>query len=616
MLNTIRKFQDKFHLDSVSEILGIDYRSLALLRVALAIMVIIDLCMRAMDLTAHYTDSGVLQRFSEVDSVSSQFFISFHLANGTEIFQAILFAINLILAFVLLIGFRTRIVTILLFVFTVSLHARNPLILNGGDDILRLLLFWSIFLPLGAMWSVDSAMNIAKKVDAKYHFSVASLGLILQVLIVYWATFLFKTHPVWMEDYSAVHYILNAEIFVSSLGLIFAKNQVILPFLTGSSLWLELIGPFLVFIPWFNKYWKLIVLSAFCLMHLGFAILMTLGLFPYISIISWIIFIPAVFWDKLYVFGNRLVSEPIVVYCGKNPSVTYKIALLIRSFLSFGKLQVKEVTPNKATELGVKENRNIFVLSNNEEKLHYGFDAIKILIKTSPLISVLGFWLPKGIRQGVISEICEFVRYTKSFLIFAISKLQFNQHRYSLSKLGGVLAGIAIIYIIFWNMGTLRVRYESMAPFATGATFLYVPGHSLHLYQIWNLFAPYPIMDDGWYVISGELMNGEKVDVYNKKTGEVNWDKPDVVSSTYKNNRWRKYLTSIRRKSNSTHMENYAQYLCRDWNTRHSDENRLNRFEIYFMLEPSKPPGEPVDEIIKTPLWSHWCYGMPNTGSD
>ena len=71
MLNTIRKFQDKFHLDSVSEILGIDYRSLALLRVALAIIVIIDLCMRAMDLTAHYTDLGVLQRFSEVNSVGS-----------------------------------------------------------------------------------------------------------------------------------------------------------------------------------------------------------------------------------------------------------------------------------------------------------------------------------------------------------------------------------------------------------------------------------------------------------------------------------------------------------------------------------------------------------------
>ena len=155
-----------------------------------------------------------------------------------------------------------------------------------------------------------------------------------------------------------------------------------------------------------------------------------------------------------------------------------------------------------------------------------------------------------------------------------------------------------------------------MAPFATGPTFLYIPGHSLHLYQIWNLFAPYPIMDDGWYVIEGELTSGEKVDVYNKTLGEVNWDKPDVVSSTYKNNRWRKYLTSIRRKPNTVQMENYAQYLCRDWNTSQTDGNILNRFDIYFMLELSKPPGEPLDEIIKTQLWSHWCYGVPSSGSN
>ena len=154
MLN-IRTVQDKFRFDSAFEILGIDYRSLALLRVALSIILIIDLCMRLTDLTAHYTDAGVLQRFDEVTAITRQFFVSFHLANGSEVFQIILFAINLIFAFLLLVGYRTRISTILLFIFTVSLHARNPLILNGGDDILRLFLFWSIFLPLGAVWSVD-----------------------------------------------------------------------------------------------------------------------------------------------------------------------------------------------------------------------------------------------------------------------------------------------------------------------------------------------------------------------------------------------------------------------------------------------------------------------------
>ena len=79
---------------------------------------------------------------------------------------------------------------------------------------------------MGSVWSVDSAMNTTKRPDGKYHFSVGSFALIAQVVIVYWATFLFKMHPVWTEDYSAVHYILNAEIFVSSIGLMLAKNEV------------------------------------------------------------------------------------------------------------------------------------------------------------------------------------------------------------------------------------------------------------------------------------------------------------------------------------------------------------------------------------------------------
>ena len=153
-----------------------------MMEMVLAIIVIIDLCMRATDLTAHYTDSGVLSRFDYVNAISNKFFISFHLANGTETFQIILFGMHFVLGCVLFLGYRTRIVTILIFAFTVSLHARNPLILNGGDDILRLLLFWSIFLPIGANWSVDSAMNTLKRPTDNYHFSVASVGLILQVL--------------------------------------------------------------------------------------------------------------------------------------------------------------------------------------------------------------------------------------------------------------------------------------------------------------------------------------------------------------------------------------------------------------------------------------------------
>ncbi len=47
-------------MTKVRQLLGIDTRSLAVLRIALAALVLIDLLQRAVDLQAHYTDFGVL----------------------------------------------------------------------------------------------------------------------------------------------------------------------------------------------------------------------------------------------------------------------------------------------------------------------------------------------------------------------------------------------------------------------------------------------------------------------------------------------------------------------------------------------------------------------------
>ena len=46
----------------VVDIFGADLRSLATFRIVLALLVLSDLAIRATDLTAHYTDAGVMPR--------------------------------------------------------------------------------------------------------------------------------------------------------------------------------------------------------------------------------------------------------------------------------------------------------------------------------------------------------------------------------------------------------------------------------------------------------------------------------------------------------------------------------------------------------------------------
>ena len=46
----------------LSDVFGIDTRSLAVFRIGLALTILLDLVLRAQDLGAHYTDAGVLPR--------------------------------------------------------------------------------------------------------------------------------------------------------------------------------------------------------------------------------------------------------------------------------------------------------------------------------------------------------------------------------------------------------------------------------------------------------------------------------------------------------------------------------------------------------------------------
>ena len=91
----------------VTDIFGADLRSLAALRIVLAVIVLIDLAGRAPNLLAHYTDYGVLPRHILLIT-SNMWRFSLNLINGTLFAQALLFGITALAAVALLVGYRTR----------------------------------------------------------------------------------------------------------------------------------------------------------------------------------------------------------------------------------------------------------------------------------------------------------------------------------------------------------------------------------------------------------------------------------------------------------------------------------------------------------------------------
>ena len=116
------------------------------MRIAVGFVLLTDLFIRSISIKAFFTDEGVLPIDVLKQYNWSPNYYSFHALSGDLWWQVVLFLINALCIVLLMIGYRTRVFTFICWVFITSLQNRNPFILQGGDDMLRLLLFWAIFL--------------------------------------------------------------------------------------------------------------------------------------------------------------------------------------------------------------------------------------------------------------------------------------------------------------------------------------------------------------------------------------------------------------------------------------------------------------------------------------
>ena len=81
----------------------------------------------------------------------------------------------------------------------------------AADAVLRLLLFWSMLLPLGACWSIDRLRGAVPDPPTRRVLSIATVGLFLQIAFVYWFAVLLKSGPEWRVDGTALYYALSAK---------------------------------------------------------------------------------------------------------------------------------------------------------------------------------------------------------------------------------------------------------------------------------------------------------------------------------------------------------------------------------------------------------------------
>lgn len=281
-------------------IFGLDLRSLALFRMAMGILLVADVLMRWQCLDAFYTDSGIASRqmVSEFNQAvlgdNARYSWSINNLSGSRELQTVLFGLTIAAALMMAAGFQTRIATVVSWVLLVSMHARDPLVNHSGDTIFRIALFWAMFLPLGAVWSLDARRRVARTSAAIRGMEVASpatAGLIGGLFSMYFFAGIAKLNDVWYSG-DAMQYIAGMDLYMYAAGRRLPDYPALMKFITWWTLIVEVPIALMLFSPWRNRGLRLILFCLFIPFHIGIASTMLLGTFQYVAMAIWLALLP------------------------------------------------------------------------------------------------------------------------------------------------------------------------------------------------------------------------------------------------------------------------------------------------------------------------------------
>ncbi len=583
---------------------GLDLRCLSLFRICLGALIVGDLVWRARDLRAFYTDFGVLPRAVLLDRFADPWIISLHLMSGTALVQVLLFLVSAVFGVMVLVGYRTRLATVASWALLISLQNRNPVVLQGGDVLLRMLAFWAMFLPLNVYFSVDRALDAS---DGRYPQRVCTIGtfaFMAQVALVYWFSALLKRSPEWWTEGSAVYYALSLEQFATSAGRFLLQFPHLLRSLTFLTLAIEVVAPILLFSPIWSGPARAAAVLLIAMLQVGLAVCLHLGHFPLVALVALIPLLPTWLWARKERPGDeRQAAEkrPLTIYYDGSCEFCRKFVLILKAFLLAPATAIARAQDDPQA-LAEMTREHSWVVVDRDGRRYFRSSALAATLRTS-ILRPLAWTLEHAPTAALADRLYVWVANHRPLLTRLVSPLTHRPLQFRTGWLAGLLAAFFLAYVCWWNLGTVSSRL------AMPDRYRWI-GVATRTDQIWDMFAPFPLRDDGWYVIDGVLHNGRHVDVF-RNGAPVSFAKPSSlqIAAQYRDERWRKYLMNLYLIVNSDYRLHYGRYLCRNWNQRRTVDapEFLETFEIFFMMRTNVLWTEPPETHQKILLHSHRC---------
>jgi hypothetical protein len=587
----------------------VDLRTAAVFRIALGVLLALDLLRRLRDARWLYTNEGVLPNWLYLSRVRVGHLFSAHLAFSTPGEVWALFAVSFLVFVALALGLYTRVMSVAAFVLTTSLGARSILTENGGYLALNLLVGWGMFLPLGERFGVDalvrsyrerreaSVAELSASRDAPRavgpHVSLIGLLVTLNVAVIYFFNTVNKSGVLWRSG-DTVHFVLHLDRMIT--GLVVPMREHLPPGALKVASWLTLVveavlAP-LILAPKGRRVTRPLAMLLMVGLHGTFGVLMRLGPFSWFMI-SWslLLLTPEV-WTELARLGRRL-GQPVTLRLDERSPLALALGRLVARLDVLALVTFEPLPPRGEGEAA----RAPFEVRSRGELVR-GRRATWALARALPAglpLTALASVLTLGAFPSLLGLVATRAAQVERF--FGLPRAPSLAPQAEPSPLSTRLArGLTLVReAVLALMGVTAVfqalhENKSIPKVARPD----VPGVLQpvsaypRMFQGWGMFSSNPVTDDGILAVDAITIDGRHVDPLLGAPPSLDLvDAGGVGMSQLRQD----YYNRIRLDRNRGLRQGLQDYLLRHHERTGRPSDELVAFDVYWVRDLCPPPG-------------------------
>ncbi len=619
----------------------IDPRALGMFRIAFGMLCVYDVLRRYQWIETFYSNTGVLSNHFSLFRPHSAYNFSFLFTFSNPEEVKVFFIVTIACLVMFTLGLFTKFFHVICMLCIISIHSRNVLLENGGDVVNNLWWLWTLWLPLGARFSLDAlrkglkagrgerSVDLVKPLGTNQIpvRSLALFAILCQLSVIYFFNTFHKSGPAWMDG-TALAYFFEQDRTASQFGQ-WVKEIIPMWLVKGLSwgtLVIEGFAPLLLLTPIFTKWARRVFILTLVLLHVSIWLLSDVGLFSPTMMVSYFLLLCAADLALIKRVFRRLAGPPIGVWYDGECGLSFFFARVGRCLDRLERVTWRGTGDDPAPEgwsgerLATERVQGIIV-GDPSGRIWTGHRAVVRIISALPFGRLVSWvFLVPGLSHLAGWAHGHFSARRKSIGVWAgcaesaveppivaLAQPTTGAQRL-LGRVGGTLSLVVLLFFMaattYQNLvenPLMRKHFDVEQPNWSKRAVQYG-----RFFQGWSMFAPDPPKRDGHLVMDVELPDGTHVDPQTMKPPVMaaanfelmNWDQM-----------WGSFSLRIATKRNVSYRAEFSKWL-RNPNIRRlgfPKGQKVKGFKVYYIGDYSPAPGSGAEpKIYETQLIMEW----------